>query len=292
MRDEIEDNYESSFEAKRRSDAKQFFAVAFLIFGLILGLVVIFGSFFIIDAGERGILVTLGKPSDVVYNSGVHFKMPIIQSVIKFDVKTQKYEADASAASKDLQTVSTKMAINYHIAPDTIVTLYKEIGLDYSSRIIQPMEQEVVKASTARFTAEELITKREEVRESIKETLKERLAPKGIIVEEVSIVNFDFSKSFNDAIESKVTAEQQALAAKNKLEQVKYEAEQKIASAQAEATALQVQKAQVTPELIQLRQIEVQKIAVEKWDGKLPSVTGGAMPFIDIKQVGVVADGQ
>jgi regulator of protease activity HflC (stomatin/prohibitin superfamily) len=258
-------------------------------FFVFIGLSILFSSFYIVGAGERGILVTLGNPSMTPYSEGLHFKFPLVQSVIILDVKTQKYEGDAAAASKDLQTVQTKLAINYHLIPENVPRLYKEIGLDYSLRIIQPMEQEVVKATTAQFTAEELITRREEVRDGIKQTLKERLVERGIVVKEVSIVNFDFSTSFNEAIEAKVTAEQQALAAKNKLEQVKFEAEQLVAKATAEAEALRLKKQQITPELVQLSQIEVQskaldvqREAIAKWNGILPQVTGGATPFFNL----------
>jgi regulator of protease activity HflC (stomatin/prohibitin superfamily) len=256
----------------------------FLGIAMLVGIGMLFSLFYIVDAGERAVLLTWGKASSNSYGPGLHFKIPIAQDAVKFDIKTQKYEAEASAASKDLQTVTTKMAINYRLLPETVPSMYSTVGTDYSSRIIQPLEQEIVKATTSKYTAEELIIKREEVREDIKNTMKERLAPRGIIVEEVSIVNFDFSPSFNSAIEAKVTAEQSALAAKNKLEQVKFEALQKVESAKAEAESLRLQKQEVTPELIRLREIEVQRIAVEKWNGQLPSVTGGAMPFIDVNK--------
>lgn len=230
---------------------------------------ILFGSFYIVGAGERAVVVTLGKAGESSMTPGFHFKLPFIQKAIKFDVKTQKYEADATAASSDLQTVNAKLAINYHLLPESIPLIYKEIGLDYSNRIIQPLEQEVVKATTARFTAEELITKREQVRDDMKNTLRERLALRGIIVEEVSIVNFDFSPSFNAAIEAKVTAEQNALAAKNKLAQVEYEAKQRITQATAEAEAIKIQA-----QAIQAQGGKEYTILqfINRWDGKLPGI--------------------
>lgn len=244
----------------------------------------VFGSFYIIGAGERGVIITLGKASDISYEPGLHFKMPIIQKVIKFDVKTQKYEAEASAASSDLQTVNTKLAINYHVQPSSVPTLYREIGLDYSQRIIQPLEQEIVKATTAKYTAEELITRREQVREDMKSLLSEKLIARGIVVEEVSIVNFDFSSSFNEAIEAKVTAEQQALAAKNKLAQIEYEAQQRVTTAKGEAEAIKIQSQAIQSaggkEYVQLQ-------AIARWNGELPMVVGtGSMPFITIPSGG------
>lgn len=256
--------------------------IKLFLFGLI-GLVIViilFGCFYIVGAGERAVVVTLGKAADVSEAPGLHFKFPLIQKAVKFDVKTQKYEADASAASSDLQTVNAKLAINYHVSPESVPSIYKDIGLDYSNRVIQPLEQEIVKATTATFSAEELITKREEVRDEMKTSLTDRLRPRGIIVEEVSIVNFDFSESFNAAIENKVKAEQDALAAKNKLEQIKYEAEQRITQATAEAEAIKIQaqaiNAQGGKDYVNLK-------AIEKWNGILPSVTGGgAVPFINV----------
>ncbi|MBU1235105.1 MAG: prohibitin family protein [Proteobacteria bacterium] len=239
-----------------------------------------FGTMYSISAGERGVLLTFGKPDVTPKTEGLHFKIPLAQKIVKMEVKTQKYETDASSSSKDLQIVSTKLAVNYHLNPSSVVTIYQEIGLDYNNRLIQPAVQEVVKASTAQFTAEELITKRSEVKEKIKELLKLRLDQRGILVEEISITNFDFSDEFNKAIEMKVTAEQQALTAKNKLEQVKYEAEQRIAQAEAEAEAIKIQAEAITS---QGGKDYVQLKMIEKWDGKLPVYSlGNAMPFIQL----------
>lgn len=242
-------------------------------------LVIIFGSFYTIPAGYRGVVLTFGKPNMVASTEGIHFKAPIAQKVIKMDVKTQKYEADASSASKDLQIVSTKIAVNYHLTPDRVPEIYKDIGISYQDRVIQPTVQEVVKASTAEFTAEELITRRPEVKDNIKQLLKERLDLRGVIIEDISITNFDFSESFNNAIEQKVTAEQNALAAKNKLEQVKYEAQQRITQSSAEAEAIRIQaqaiQAQGGEEYVKLQ-------AISKWDGVLPVYTSGVIPFIDV----------
>ena len=264
-------------------------AVSFLLLSFI------FMSFYTIDAGERGIVLTFCNPNMIPKSEGLHFKIPLIQKVIKMDVKTLKYEAELSAASRDLQTVTTKIAINYRISPESSPEIYKTIGTNYADKIIYPTEQEVNKATTSKFTAEELITKREIVREEMKGLLQEKLSSRNIIVEEVSIINFDFSKTFNDAIEAKVTAEQQALAAKNKLEQVRYEAEQTIARASAEAEALRLKKQLITHELVQLSQIEVQsksldvqREAISKWDGQMPNTllsgSNSILPTLQIQQ--------
>lgn len=252
---------------------------------ILVGVVIIllFSCFYIISAGTRGVILTFGEANDIASTEGVHFKIPFVQTVIVMDIRTQKYETDASAASKDLQVVSTKIAVNYRLIPENTPELYTNVGLTYQDRLIQPAVQEVVKAVTAQFTAEELITRRSEVKEKIHESLRERLRPRGIIVEEISITNFDFSDSFNIAIEQKVTAEQLKLKAERDLQRIEIEAQQTIERAKAEAEALRLQKQEITPDLIRLREIEVQRSAIEKWNGILPQVTGGAIPFIDIR---------
>jgi regulator of protease activity HflC (stomatin/prohibitin superfamily) len=191
----------------------------------------VFGFFYQVNAGERGVLLTFGKPEMQSIGEGLHTKIPFVQSVMIMDVKTQKYETDASAASQDLQTVSTKIAVNFKLMPESVPALYKGIGVDYQNRVIQPSVQEVVKAATAKYTAEQLITKREDVKSEIKAKLKERLVTYFIDVEEISITNFDFSPSFNAVIEQKVTQEQSSLVQKNKLAQIEYEAQQVVAAA-------------------------------------------------------------
>lgn len=238
---------------------------------IIFSLILIFGSIYTVQAGERGVLLTFGKASPVAIGEGLNFKFPLVQKVVKMDVKTQKYEAELTAASKDLQDVRTKMAINYRVSPELTPEIYTKIGIGYADKIIYPLEQEINKYTTAQFTAEELVTKREEVRETMKQALAERLAPRGIIVEEVSIIDFAFSESFSQAIEAKVTAEQLKLKAATDLERINLEAE-----------AIKLQRLQLSAEYLRFKELEIQKMALEKWDGHLPQVTGGAIPFIDI----------
>lgn len=252
-----------------------------VILGCVVGvivLIVFWGCWGTIGAGERGILLQFSAVTGNIKGEGLYFKLPFIQKVKVLDVKTQKEQTDAPSASKDLQQVSSKIALNFHLDPQKVGKIWQEVGEDYKERIIDPSIQEAVKASTALFTAEELITKREMVREEMKVLLKAKLEPRGIIVDELNIVDFDFSRIFNEAIEAKVTAEQQALAAKNKLEQVKFEAQQAIEAAQGKAKAIQIEgdALRSTPQVVELRW-------VEKWDGKVPSYWGNATPFIGIK---------
>lgn len=256
--------------------------VSLAVIGIIL-LIILSGSLYIVPAGERGVLLTFGKPSMDAVGEGLHVKVPIAQKVKKMEVRTQKIEVGADSASKDLQDVQTTIALNFHLMPESTPKLYQEIGKSYKERIIDPAIQESVKAVTAKFTAEELITRRPEVRAGIQEELRKKLANYYVAVDDLNIVNFQFSEEFDKAIEQKVTAEQQALKAERDLDRIKIEKEQIITQAQAEAEALRLQKAEITPDLISLREIEVQRLAIEKWNGILPQVTGDAIPFIDIR---------
>lgn len=247
-------------------------------------LVVAASSFGTIGAGERGVRTRFGAVAGDVVGEGLYFKLPFIENVQKMDVKIQKDQTDATAASKDLQDVSTTVAVNYHLDPSKVVNIFQNIGLSYkkdttvADRMISPAIQESVKASTARYTAEELITRREDVRNDVKQLLVAKLEPRGIIVDELNIINFNFSESFNRAIEAKVTAEQDALAARNKLAQIEFEAQQAVAEARgkAEAITIESQALRDNPQVLELR-------ALEKWNGVLPQVTGGSVPFINIK---------
>jgi len=259
--------------------------IKLVIFGILafIVLIILLSSFYIIKAGQRGILLTWGEANMVPIAEGLHFKIPIAQTIVKIDVQTQKYEAELTAASYDLQDVNTIIVINYHILSERAPEIYRDIGVDYATKIIYPYEQETNKAITSLYTAQELQHKREEVRQKMKDTLYAKLLPRGIIVEEISIVNFKYSPEYTRSIELKAVAEQDALAAKNKLEQVKYEAEQRIAQAEGEARAIQIQaeaiKAQGGEAYVQLQ-------AIKQWNGILPTImSGNAMPFIDMRTV-------
>ena len=234
-------------------------------------------SIVIVGPGQRGILLEFGRVTGEVYGEGLHIITPIVNNVPIMDVRTQKYEADSIAASKDLQDTHTKVALNYHLSPEIVNEIYQTLGPGYADRFIAPAIQEVVKASTANFNAEELITQRPLVKDTIEEGLKERLNTRGIIVETVSITDFQFSKQFTEAIESKVTAQQLALKAENDLKRIKIEAQQAIEKAKGEAEAIKIINEQLekSPKYIEY-------LATQKWDGKLPIATGGVTPFIQI----------
>lgn len=242
--------------------------------------------FTVVDAGERAVVLRWGKVVRTL-DSGVHWVTPIAESTETFDVRTQKEEVTASAASKDLQTVTTTVALNYNLDPLEVSSIYQTLRKEYKARVIDPAIQEAVKASTAKFTAEELITKRETVKEEILTLLRTRLASEHIVATGVSIVNFDFSKEFNAAIEAKVKAAQDALAAQNKLQQVQFERDQRIAQAEGEARAIQLQSEAANNEkYVALKQLEVQLEFAKKWNGVLPvNLYGSApIPFLTISK--------
>jgi regulator of protease activity HflC (stomatin/prohibitin superfamily) len=155
---------------------------------------------------------------------------------------------------------------------------------EYENRVIQPFIQEAVKSTAANFDAEQLITQRPRVKVELQDLITKRLAPLGIGVVELSITDFRFTQVFQDSIEAKVRAVQQALEAENALRRVGFEAQQAITKAQAEAKGLELQKAQVTAQLLELRRIEVQRAAVDKWNGVMPTVvtSGGPVPMLDV----------
>ncbi|MBI3353224.1 MAG: prohibitin family protein [Nitrospirae bacterium] len=247
---------------------------------IFIGIISVIGSWTTINPGYRGVVVRLGAVQKGVLSEGFHFKLPFIDEIEKMNVQIQKDSVDADAASRDLQFVTTKIATNYNLVTEAVDEVYQKIGLAYAEKLIDPAVQEIVKAVTAKYTAEELITKRAEVKSSIKQGLYDRLIVFNIKVVDVSIADFSFSKNFNEAIEAKQVAEQQVATAKNQLERIKVEAEQRITQAKAEAESLRLQKQEISKDLIELRKIENERKAIEKWNGVLPTYTGGAMPFI------------
>lgn len=242
-------------------------------------------SFVSVEYGHVGLYKTFGKLNDNTLSPGIHFKVPFIQTVIQVNTQVTKAETDTSASSKDLQPVSTHVAVNYSVNKASAFNLMNDIGGNFDNVIINPAIQEIVKEVTAKYPAEDLITRRDVVSSEISEHLTARLAKYDLIVNDINIVNFKFSEAFNQSIEAKQVAQQQALKAENDLRRIEIEAKQKIAQAQAEAESLRLKKQEVTPELVQLKQIEVQEKALEKWNGVLPSVTGGATPFVDVQSL-------
>lgn len=245
---------------------------------LLVGLLLFALSIFTVPAGSVGVITRWGAVNRVV-EPGIGFKNPISESVVKMSVRTQKDQVDVGAASKNLQVVTATIAVNYHLDGRFAVQMYQNIGKNYQDIVLAPAIQDIFKSTTAQFTAEELITKREEVRLRAEAALTTELAVYNVVVESFNIVNFDFSEEFNNAIEAKQVQQQQVETAKQRLEQAKIDAETIVTTAQGQADA---QKAMndtggLTPEYIQY-------LAITKWNGVLPAVTGGVAPFIDLTQ--------
>lgn len=245
--------------------AKKIVITVIVVFILVI---LLLASFTSVKAGHSGVVTTFGKVSDQVLGEGLHFKIPFIQQIILVDNRVQKAEVACSAASKDLQTVSSTIAVNYKVLNSYSAEVYKNIGLDYESIIITPAIQECVKAVTAKFTAEELITNRQAIGDQMMELLKAKINAYGIDIQIFNITAFDFTAEYNAAIEAKQTAQQNALKAEQDLQRIRVEAEQTIAEAEAEAEAYRLKSEQITPEIILMNYID-------KWDGHLPSVVSG-----------------
>lgn len=234
--------------------------------------------FGVVPAGYRGVLLRFGAVTGDVKNEGLYYKIPFIEQVVLMSTQIQKYTAETTASSKDLQVVTTEVTLNYELESDRVGEIYRKMRQAYEHRIIQPFVQEAVKSVAANFDAEQLITQRPKVKEQLQMLLTKRLQQLGIQVVELSITEFKFTQIFQDSIEAKVKAVQQALEAENALRRVEFEAQQAIVKAKAEARGLELQKAQITEQLLELRKIEVQRLAVEKWNGIMPEVVTGSGP--------------
>jgi len=266
-------------------------AVAFVIIALIVIGVITAASVQIVDSGHRGVLLHWNAVDVTIppLDEGLHFVVPFQDQVVNMEVRTLLFVKATSAASKDLQTVTTEVTVNYVPNPETINILYKEVGLNYQNRIIAPAVEEVVKQVTANYNAEELITKRPLVKADIETEITKRLDVYNIETQVISITDFQFSQLFSSAIESKVEAEQKALQAENDLRRIQVEALQaearsqgiakgNIAQANGEAEAIRIINAALANNPAYLDWLKTQA-----WDGKLPLVVGsGGTPFIQI----------
>ncbi len=264
------------------------------IVGVMLLLVVLaFSSTTRVETGHIGIVTNFGAATDKLLQPGLNFKIPFVEGVESFSIQTQKKEADAAAASRDLQAVNAKIAVNYHLDPTKVQEVFKTIGREYQATVIDPQVQEAFKQTTAEYTAEELITKREEVKSKARTRLLERLGRYNIIVDDFTIIDFDFaSQEFKNVIEAKQVAAQEVLKAEQERQLQAVRNTQAVAKAEADKTVA-ITQAQGQAESQKLQQqslsdLFIQNKAIDKWDGKLPQFSGGntPLPFI---QVGVAA---
>lgn len=293
------------FEELRRDGSvkKDFKRVKWIAIGL-AALIIALNSFTIVPAGNTGVVMTLGKVSETSYQEGFHLKAPFIQKVETLSNKIQVYETPASAVSKDLQTVSSTIAVNYRLVSDKSPEMYKNVGVDYQTVLITPVVQECMKSATAKYTAEELITERAAVGDEVKASLDSKLNSYGIYIEKFNIVNFDFSAEFNSAIEAKQVAEQNLLKTKTEQQQAieiaNAEAKKKViaADAQAQATLTEAQAQADANKLLEesLSEKVIAYEQIQKWNGVMPKVTsgenGGLLFNVDIEDSGTSASQQ
>lgn len=255
----------------------------------LLALVILFSAFIIVPAGSTGVVITLGKVAETPLQEGLHLKIPFVQEVETMSNKIQKIEVDAPAVSKDLQSISSDIAVNFRVGNKSASYIFQNIGQDYQTIMLLPAVQESMKSVTAKYTAEELITERAQVGQEVKTTLEEKVSSYGIVIEKFNIVNFEFSEEFNLAIEAKQVAEQNLIKTKTEQEQAiviaEAEAQKQIIAAEAEAKAI-LQKAEAQAEAnrqvaASLNDDLIEYSKVEKWNGELPVATGGNT-FMDI----------
>ncbi len=228
-------------------------------------------SFTIVDAGHTGVVVTLGKVNEGVLQEGIHFKAPFVQQVVKIDNRIVKLEVGTEAFSKDLQTVETTLAINYRVDTSKSYSIYKNIGANYEEVLVAPAVNEVLKAITAQYTAEESVTNRSLISDGLISGLNEKLNNIGLYITDVNIINFDFSEAFITAIEEKQVAQQQLLKAETEkqtaITNAEAEAETTRIKAEAEADANNKIRASLDDNVIRSK-------FYDKWDGKLPEAMG------------------
>lgn len=274
----------SMYDSAPRNTGAVKFVVGGIVLLFVLIMVVAFLPFTTIDSGERGVVVKFGQITGTK-GEGFHIVNPFTTDVVKMNIRIQKEEVEASAASKDIQTVTAKVALTYRLDSTKVEQIYRDVKQEYGGTIIAPKLQESVKAATAKYTAEELVTKRSIVRDEMRVAMVEKLEGTGVLVDDFNIVDFDFSSGFNAAIEAKVTAEQRAKEAQNKLVQVQAEAQQQIERAKAEAENIRLQSnAANNDKYIALKKLEVQLEFAKKWNGTLPvNLYGSApIPFLNL----------
>ena len=250
---------------------------------LVIVFLAILSKFFVIvNAGERGVLMQFGKVQEQILGEGIHVIVPTVYSVKKLSVRVQKQESSAEASSKDLQEIFTDVALNWHIIPDEANAIFQQIGdeKEVVVRIIDPAVEEVLKAVMAKYTAEEIITKRGEVKAAVDEFLTLRLLTYHIAVDDISLVHVHFSQRFSDAVEAKQIAEQEAKRGEFLALKAVKEAEAKVNLAKGEAEVQRLLRDNLTPELLERQ-------AIEKWDGKLPLIVGdGGKNLLDLRKLG------
>lgn len=265
---------------------------------LIIIVIVLLGGVYTIDAGDRGIILTFGKASTTISQPGIHLKIPLVQSLVVYSIRTRTISFDnkqatgtaseyssLSAASKDLQDVQIGTVVNYHINEKDVLNIYQQYGdsQTYEVNILEPIIRNTVKATSAHYDANDLIDRRSDVVSEATKALSSEFASKSAVLDNLNIVNFQYSEQYSKAIEDKVTAQQKALTEQNNLAAVQYQAQQRIAQANGEAEAIKIQTNAINS---QGGAAYVQLQAIQRWNGQLPYVSGsGTTPFIDMRAI-------
>lgn len=256
-------------------EKKPFKRAVIAVIVIILAAVIGLNCFTVVRPGHSGVVVTLGKVSPSVLEEGLHFKAPFISQVEQIDNRVMKTEVQSNAASKDLQTIDSTVSVNYRVNKSASADIYKNVGSDFADVIVNPAIQECVKSVAAKYTAEELITKRTLVSAEMEEAISEKINPYGMSIAVFNIINFDFTEEFNKAIEAKQTAQQEALKAEQDLARIKVEAEQTVEKAKAEAEAYKLKNEQLTDTVIMME-------FIDKWNGELPQVVSDTGTIFDV----------
>ena len=262
-----------------------------LLIGALLILIIGWGTFVIIPAGHRGVVLLWGSVEKRIMGEGLNFKIPIAESVIKVDVKVQPHPfKEIDASSREYQMVKMTGMMNFHIDPTYVNDLYQKVGLDFADKVIDPAFNDFVKEVVPTYPIGEILPKREEIRKRAMTKLGENLSRYHIIVDDIYFANIRFSTGYEGAVEAKQVAQQQVETQKQVLAQREIEAQQKVATAKGEAESiLVVAQGQAKANDVLSRSISpilVQYKGVEKWNGILPQVSGAAVPFIDLSKMG------
>lgn len=261
-------------------------SINFLIYGLyaLVGIILFFGTFFTISEGEKALITTFGKASNTIYGAGVHVKLPIIQHVKRFDVKTIRADYKTQTYTKDIQTATIIVSYSYNLIANDIVQTYREYGNDWQQRILYPNLEQAVKAEVGTWNADTMVANRDKVAENILTSLRERMVAHNypVAITNFQMINIDYSNQFEQAIEKKVIAEQAALEEANRTKQVEQTSKQKVVAAKAEAESMRIRANALAqnPKLVSYE-------AVQKWDGHLPQIMAGngSTPILDLRSI-------
>src|SRR5512134_430055 len=263
---------------------------------LLMLFIILWGSYVIVPAGSRGVVLWLGRVEQRIMNEGLNFKVPLTESVIKVDVRVQPHPfREIDASSKEYQIVKMTGMMNFHIDPAFVNDLYQKVGLDFADKVIDPAFNDFVKEVVPTYPIGEILPKREEIRQRAMKKLGDNLSRYHIIVDDIYFANIRFSPGYEGAIEAKQVAQQQVETQKQVLAQKEIEAQQKVATSKGEAEAILVVaqgQAKANDALSRsISAILVQYKGIEKWNGILPQVSGGAVPFIDLGKMGGLSGG-